>query len=353
MPRARVAPANVLAVAVTAVVAFAAVSAKPCVAHAQPAPATMLTQGRFTFVAQPADLGLARNLLAYAVANDSFPGLRRPRAAVRVVIAHDDATFRELLGGQVPEWGIAVAIPDDATIVMQGQGATARAGDHRTTLRHEIAHLALHEVLGPLPPRWFDEGYASYAAGEWGREQVLASSLALAFRGTPRLAALDTLIAGGSVRAERGYALAHRAVADLAARDPARGLTLLFDYWTATRSLDAAVRRAYGTSLVSFEEEWRRATRRRYGFLAVVADIGFAAGVLFVVVAPLWIVRRRRDRARLAALIAAEAAAAKRERESALEALLAAGSGGADGPAGGPPPRPESPEGRDGTIRPE
>ena len=56
--------------------------------------------------------------------------------------------------------------------------------------------------MGRLAPRWFDEGYASYAAGEWNRDDVLASSVVLALRGVPHFAALDTLISGGTVRAE-------------------------------------------------------------------------------------------------------------------------------------------------------
>ena len=61
------------------------------------------------------------------------------------------------------------------------------AGDPREVLRHELAHLALHEYLGDLPPRWFDEGYASYAAREWSREDALSANVALAIRGTPTL----------------------------------------------------------------------------------------------------------------------------------------------------------------------
>lgn len=278
--------------------------------------------GRFTFVAAPGDLGLARNLLAGAMANDSFPGLPRPRRPVTVYIAPDAERFREWAGGRAPEWGIAVAFPDEMRIVMQGRSANSAAGDPRVTLRHELAHLSLHETVGSLPPPWFDEGYASYAAREWSRDQVLESSLLLALKGTPRFAELDTMIAGGAVRAERGYALAHRAVADLAALDPERGLSGFFRYWVESRRMDTAVREAYGITLDGFEDTWRKATRRRYGALALFADVGFAALVLFLVIAPLWWSRRRRDRERLAAMVAAEEAAARREREDALAGLL-------------------------------
>lgn len=303
-----------------------------------PAGSESIQGGRFTFIAMPGDVGLARNLLAQALANDSFPGLPRPARHATVYIAPDEARFREWIGAGAPEWGIAVAFTAEQRIVMHGHSASARAGDPRVTLRHELTHLALHEfAAGRLPP-WFDEGYASYSAGEWGREQVLASSFVLALRGVPYLATLDSMIAGGSSRAEQGYALAHRAVADLAAKDPKGGLTLFFRYWRDSHRIDAAMRQAYGLTLDGFEAEWRRSTRRRYGALALFADVGFAALVLFLIVAPFWIVRRRRDRVRLAAMVAADALAERRERESALAALI--------GETGPEPPESEGTNGR-------
>ncbi len=287
-----------------------------------PTGAERISGGRFTFVAMPADIGLARNLLAESIARDTFPGLPRPMRRAEIFIAPDDRRFREWMGEGVPEWGAAVAYPDQHRIVMQGRGADSRAGDPRVTLRHEIAHLALHEYAGWRLPHWFNEGYASYSAGEWGREQVLASSFVLALRGVPHLATLDSMISGGTARAEQGYALAHRAVADIAALDQAGGLTLLFRHLPKTGSLDAALRTAYGVTLDGFESTWRRSTRTRYGALALFADVGFASLVLFLLIAPFWVSRRRRDRSRLAAMAAADAAAERRDRESAIALLL-------------------------------
>lgn len=303
-----------------------AIGAARADAQGIPVGAEQIVGGRFTFVSMPSDAGLAKNLLAAALARDTFPGLPRPAQRATVYIAPDERRFREWIGGGAPEWGIAVAIPEESRIVMQGKSADSRAGDPKVTLRHELAHLALHEAMGNLPRPWFDEGYASFSAGEWTREQVLMSSFALAVRGVPRFSGIDSMIASGAVRAEQGYALAHRAVGDLAALDPAGGLTRFFAYWKDTRSADAAARRAFGVTLDGFEDTWRKTTRRRYGALALFADMGFASLVLFLVVAPFWVIRRRRDRGRLAAMVAADELAERRERESALAALLGEGS---------------------------
>lgn len=230
--------------------------------------------------------------------------------------------FAELVGPHAPEYGAAIAIPGEQRIVMQGSRAGSDAGDPLQVLRHELAHLALHEAMGDRPPRWFDEGYASFAAGEWSREDVLITNFALAWRGVPSLAALEEAFAGGSARASGAYALAYRAVVEMAALDPARGLTLFFRYWRDGDDLEIAIRQAFGVTQDGFEDRWRRNTRRRYGALALFADLTLGVIVLFIVLLPFYVARRRRNRARLERMAAAERQAEARERESAIEALL-------------------------------
>ncbi|MEW5918111.1 MAG: hypothetical protein AB1762_17040 [Gemmatimonadota bacterium] len=299
---------------------------------------TRLQQGRFTVIADGSDDLLARSVLDAAARFDTFPGLPRPAEDVTIVIARDAAQMRELSGPGIPEWGIAVAIPALRRIVIQGRGATSAAGDPLVALRHELAHLALHEFMGDLPPRWFNEGYATYAAGEWQRDDVLATQVALALRGVPTLEGIDSAFYGGASRAQYAYSLAHRAVADLAALDPQRGLTLLFAEWRARGSLDPAVRHSYGITLGAYEAMWRSRTRRRYGALSLVTDLTLAAGLLLAVVAPLYVARRRRDQKRLATMRQRDAELEQRERESAIDALL----GSIDKNDGAPPPQAQS-----------
>jgi hypothetical protein len=323
-------------------------TARGAAAGTRPPPASQqgpvrLSEGRFTVVAGRENAALARSLLEYGLRTDTFPGLPRPRGPVTIAIAGDDREFREWIGPTVPEWGSAVAFPAENRVVMQGRRAGARAGDPLEVLRHELAHLALHEALGDLTPRWFDEGYASFAAREWSREDALRANLALAIRGTPTLDELERWFGGGAARAEAAYALAYRAVAELAALDPERGLSVLFVEWARTRNLDSAIRNAYGLTLAGFEARWRDRTRRRYGGLAILADVTLAGLFVFIIVLPLYVARRRRDRQRLAALRAADEAAERAARESALAALLGPerGSGGPAASGNGAAPGPD------------
>ncbi len=281
-----------------------------------------LVAGRFTVAYAESEARLARSLLTEAMRADSFPGLPRPHAAVTLLLAPDDESFRRWVGPGAPEWGAAIAFPALQRIIMFGRDAAAESGDPRITLRHEMAHLALFEVLGPGTPRWFDEGYASYAAGEWGRDEVIATSLGLVWRGIPSLAGLDSGFYAGAERAQRSYALAHRAVAELAGLSPERGLGLLFEQWKAEGTFERALRRAHGMSSVDFEKHWRARVRRQYGALALAADLSVLSIFLTVLLGPMWWQRRQRIRRKLDRMREADAALELRERESALAALL-------------------------------
>jgi hypothetical protein len=281
-----------------------------------------LDRGRITAVFYPPDETLARSLLDIAARTDSFPGLPRPHSPVLLEIAPDARRFRDWTGPRAPEWGAAITFVDSRRIVMQGRSANAGAGDPRVVLRHELAHLALHEYLGDLPPRWFDEGYASYAAREWDRDDALAANLALALRGTPSFDELEGEFDGGATSAQNAYALAYRAVIELAALDTARGLAGFFAAWKDEGSMDRAVRATYGITLNDFEKRWQQRTRRRYGALALVSNLTIGGIFVLLVLVPLYLARRHRDRVRMAALVAADEAAERAARASAIEALL-------------------------------
>ncbi|HVX38725.1 MAG TPA: hypothetical protein VHB25_04050 [Gemmatimonadaceae bacterium] len=319
-----------------ALVAFAIAAVTPHARVGAQAAPERLDHGRFTVVFYPSDATLAHALVNDAARRDTFPGLPRPTERVLLAIAPDHRTFREWVGPGAPEWGAAITFPDSRRIVMEGRSLGAKAGDPRDVLRHELAHLALHEMLGDLPPRWFDEGYAAYAAHEWTREDALAANVALAVKGTPTFDELDAEFYEGSTTAENAYALAYRAVADLAQLDPVHGLSAFFAAWKREGDMNRAVRATYGITLAGFEQRWQAATRRRYGALAVVSDLSVAGLILVVLILPLYVLRRQRDRRRLAEMAAADEAAERAARSAAIEALL---RGDEEGEIGGGAPR--------------
>lgn len=287
--------------------------------------AVVRERGRFIVVAAARDERLASQLLERALQRDTFPGLPRPRATVLLAVAPDAAAYRAWIGPSAPSWGAAIAFPMEQRIIMQGSSAGAGAGDPFAVLRHELAHLALAEYLGELPYRWFDEGYASVSAGEWGREEALATSIALALKGVPTLDGLERMFYQGSGAADLAYALAHRAVLDLTLRGGDAGFARFLNTWRTTQSFERALRQGYGVTSAGFEGSWRSETRRRYGALALLTNLSLAIGVFALVLGPFVWQRRRRDRARLEAMRRADEAQEEAQRLSALHTMLQLG----------------------------
>lgn len=253
--------------------------------------------GGVTAVYWPGDERLAVAVAEFADRADPWPGL--PDAAgreIRIIVAPNRRVFDSLTAGRVPEWGAAVAIPAARTVILR------RTGDLRRVLRHELAHLALRDAVRWVP-LWFDEGYASRAAGEWDRLDALRVNWALVRGATPSLAALDRhLRDGGPTEAEAAYALATNAVLLLERLGGERGLEPLLSALADAPDFDLALRSAHQLTLGQFEALWQKELRGRYGWLLVLSSFTVFWAVMGVLLAGLWWWRRRRNRARRAAL---------------------------------------------------
>jgi hypothetical protein len=191
---------------------------------------------------------------------------------------------------------VGVAVPGSRTILLR-----ADRGDLYTTLRHELAHLALHQAVEVRVPLWFNEGYASWAAGEWGRLGALELNLAVVRGAVPDLRSLDGALRSSATTADAAYALAVSAVTELAGRNPSRSLTPLLSRLAAGEDFEASVLATTGLTLNQFDIEWRRRLKRRYS-LATWLLAGGGWGIVALSVWALIRVRRRADRARRAAL---------------------------------------------------
>jgi hypothetical protein len=189
-----------------------------------------------------------------------------------------------------------VALPGAHTILLRADG-----DDLYGTLRHELAHLALHQAVGVRVPLWFDEGYASWAAGEWDRLGVLELNLAVVRGAVPDLRGLDGALRGSATTADVAYALAVSAVTELARRNPTGSLGPLLHRLSAGGDFEASVQATTGLTLPQFEHEWRRTLRERYS-VATWLLAGGGWGVLALFLWGLLRYRRKVDQVRRAAL---------------------------------------------------
>lgn len=240
-------------------------------------------------------LGIALGEQADRVA--VWPGLgRQDPGPVRLVVASDGSALGRVGRGQVPSWGVGLAIPGARTIVVR-----ADAPDPYGALRHELAHLALHQAVKVRMPLWFDEGYAVYAAGEFDRMEALRLNLAVVRGAIGDLRTLDRALRQGEAEATTAYALAGSTVHLLARLHPAGTLDAMVGRLAAGEPFDSAVVATTGYTVAGFERAWQRDLRRRFGwYVWLAAGGGWFILALLVIAAVRW--RRQRDLPRRLAL---------------------------------------------------
>jgi hypothetical protein len=253
--------------------------------------------GDVRVVAVPARIDAAIRLAEFADRPTTWPGLgSRAPDPFQLVLVADSAELGKFSRGRAPSWGAAVAFPQSRTIVLR-----ADLPDLEQTLRHEVAHLMLRGAIRSRVPLWFDEGYATLAAGEWDRLARLELHLSVVLTGVPALGDLDGQLRGNSQMADRAYGLAATAVTSLTARIPGNDLAPLFARLGAGEEFTAAVHDVTGKELSRVESEWRDETRRNFrGGLWLAAGGWWLVAAAAVVAA--WSLRRRRERPRRSAL---------------------------------------------------
>ena len=229
-------------------------------------------------------------------------------SGAHIALAPSEAIFDTLTGGLVPEWGAGVAVPSLGRIVLPLYPAERTRGwDEPRVVRHEWAHIALHQALPGLRiPRWFNEGYAEWASGAWTAEEGWRLRVAMAMGRLPPLDSLALEWPRDRASAELSYLLAASAVEFLVDRSGERGIRVLLERWAAEQSFEAAIRGTYGLTGSQLEEDWRGFIRSRYGWLTVLARSAVFCLLAGVALTGLFLIRRRRDRARMEQLRAEE-----------------------------------------------
>jgi len=220
---------------------------------------------------------------------------------IRVYLAPDAERFRRLTGGRAPEWGAGVALPQSGVVVLPGYGSARGAtGNLPRVLRHELAHVVLYRHVAPARvPRWFSEGYATWAAGQLDPEAGWILRLAFLAGSAPQLDSLTIAWPAGQVDARIAYLLSASVLAYLHDRGGDRVLGIFLAEWKASGELDDALRGTYGLTLGQLERHWSRDVRRRYGWLVFLAQTTVIWSIVAILVIVLSAARRRRDRARL------------------------------------------------------
>src|SRR5262249_55517805 len=200
-----------------------------------------------------------------------------------------------------PPWAIGVAYPDVGVVSV----ATRRGphvADPSSTLRHELAHLALGAALGDRAPHWLHEGFAYQHSGEWSWDRTETLAGMAWFRGIVPIDDLDHSFPAEEQPANRPYAESYDFVGYLSRRGRCEAPAADGAGWPFRRflteighgaDLDAAAHRAFGKPIHALFEEWSSDLSKRY-LLAPVGLLGLAVWVLCAMLLALAWWRKRR-----------------------------------------------------------
>ncbi len=256
---------------------------------------------------------LAEHVLDVVIEEREDLSSRFPRAElgrISVDVAGSEKEFAALSYGGVPDWGAGCAIDAERRIIVRSPRAARAPLDLRTLLRHELAHLAIHDELGNVrAPRWFHEGAASAVAGEWRLEESAALAIA-AWRGTLLPPSeLERGFPSNARLARLAYAESYQAVLLLGELSGADGVEELVRAVGAEPSFEWALRRLVSADAASFDALLLHRLRERFGLALLMrrGNLLFVGAAVLVLIGAL--LKWRRSRRRLSEW-------AREERES-------------------------------------
>ena len=226
---------------------------------------------------------------------------------IRVQLVRDSASLPSVAppGRGAPAWAIGVAYPD-LNIISVATRRGAQIEDPTSTLRHELAHIALGSALGPKAPHWLHEGFAYQHSGEWSWDRTETLAGMAWFGGIIPLEQLDASFPAEESPAQRAYAEAYDFVGYLSRRGRWEDKDDDGDRWPFRRFLtmvgqgtdiDAAAHKAFGKPIGQLFDEWREDLSKRY-LLAPIGLFGLALWIFCALLLTLAYIRKRRHNRR-------------------------------------------------------
>jgi hypothetical protein len=271
------------------------------------------SNGRITIFAEAGLESTARELATGAeqtlarISEDLVDLPVPPAVEVRLVRDASDLAGVAPPGRGAPSYAVGVAYPDRGII------SVALRRDHevldaRSTLDHELAHIALGVALGDRAPHWLHEGFAYQHSGEWSWDRMETLAGMAWFGGIIELNELDSMFPQGESPTHRAYAESYDFVGFLSRRGRWDDNADDGDRWPFRRflthvgrtgDLDAAAKTAFGRPLHELFEEWRADLTKRY-MLVPIGLLGLGLWILCALLLVLaWWRRRRQNRRRI------------------------------------------------------
>lgn len=219
-------------------------------------------------------------------------GLDDPGPPIRVQFVPEGSAKARVM----PTWGVAYAIGNAGTVVMVPSRIPTYPDDSlEAVLRHEVAHVLVARAAGYRGvPRWFNEGLATVAGREWSMKDRGLVMLAAIPRKGLTLQEIDEGFYGGTLGAQRAYALSTAFMRWLLDQDGPDVAARVLHHVARGDSFEDAFRSATGRSLGAAERAYWRNLNVWNRWIPILGSSGFLWIVITLLA--LFAFRRRKER---------------------------------------------------------
>jgi hypothetical protein len=274
---------------------------------------------QLVFEAPPALEPVAARLRALRAGNLTaamrLVGLAEPGPPIRVVLAREGSD----LARNVPQWIAGYALGDlNVVVLLPGRQPAYPESSMAELLDHEVAHVLIARAAGGRAlPRFWNEGLAMAAAGDWSFEDRTRIALA-SLRGRDlAVEDLDRLFAGGPGEVAGAYALSFAFVEEVLSRWGPGAPAAVLAGVASGLTFEEAFRQATGTPLAVAAADFARRETFWYRWLPLLtSSVTLWIGVTFLA---LWAGGRRRARTAAIHRRWDEEEEARRQAEAAVD----------------------------------
>lgn len=216
---------------------------------------------------------------------------------IDIAIVQSQEEFDALAGGKIPEWGAGAAIPSRNLIILRQPMMNRYPGNTADLLQHELAHIALSRKVNTARlPRFIDEGFASWFAGEWTFAHVTTVASAQITKSILPLRDIDDVNRFHQGEANLAYAQSYLVVNFIFTRYGELAFLDLLDAFSAGQNMSEAFHNTFGVSFWRFESDYRKFLSDNYTLFAIISDMSGLWIILALIVVFGWIVIRKRKK---------------------------------------------------------
>lgn len=216
---------------------------------------------------------------------------------ITIAVVQTQAEFDSLAGGKLPEWGAGAAIPTRNLIILRKPMMNRYPGNTADLLQHELAHIMLsRRVHAARIPRFLDEGFASWFAGEWNFSQITTIAAAQITKSILPLRDIDDVNRFQQGEASLAYAQSYLVVNYIYKRYGEVAFLEFIDSLAVGQDLNDASRATFEIAFWHFEADYRKFLSENYTLFAILADMSGLWIILAVIVIFGWILIRKRKK---------------------------------------------------------